>query len=285
MSVVVGLLLWQLVSGDSLIRGKTEDSEIVITTTTRCAGAIHSLTWRGHEFIDSADHGRQLQSASNLDLQTPITNETYNPTEAGSRRDGDGPTSSSRLLRLRAKGNRLQTSSKMAFWLAPGEFSGPNPAKNQNVLSNHLLAKTVTVGVLGRPHLIGYDVTFTLPRDERHDHAVFEALTGYMPAEFRKFWRFDPVAKRLVPLSDVPGEQPDPVVLATDDGKFAMGIFSPETITKGYGRFRFEAERVVKWNCVFRVDRPKPGAKYTYRHLVAVGTLLDVQNELARLVR
>ena len=41
--------------GDSREGG---DSKIVITTTSRLAGAIHSLTWSGHEFINTTNHGR-----------------------------------------------------------------------------------------------------------------------------------------------------------------------------------------------------------------------------------
>src|SRR4051794_30788752 len=89
-------------NGDAVIRGKMGPSEVVITTTTRVAGAIHSLTWGGREFIDSADHGRQLQSASNLDCGRRFIPEVFNPTEAGSAADGAGPTSSSKLLRIRA---------------------------------------------------------------------------------------------------------------------------------------------------------------------------------------
>ncbi len=86
------------------IRAKAGPSEIVITTTARLAGAIHSLTWNGKEFIDSADHGRQLQSAANFDAGQPFVSETFNPTEAGSRRDSAGPTSSSKLRSLTAAG-------------------------------------------------------------------------------------------------------------------------------------------------------------------------------------
>ena len=92
------------VSGDAQIRAKAGPSEIVITTTSRLAGAIHSLTWNGLEFIDSTDHGRQLQSASNFDAGSRFVPETFNPTEAGSRFDGAGPKSSSVLLALTAKG-------------------------------------------------------------------------------------------------------------------------------------------------------------------------------------
>src|SRR5205814_1017813 len=41
--------------GNAQVRGKFKDSEIVITTTQRLAGAIHSLTWNGQEFINSVD--------------------------------------------------------------------------------------------------------------------------------------------------------------------------------------------------------------------------------------
>ena len=93
------------VSGDAQIRSKAGPSEIVITTTSRLAGAIHSLTWNGCEFINSTDHGRQLQSASNFDAGSRIKNETYNPTEAGSRFDGAGDDSTSILLAIKAKEN------------------------------------------------------------------------------------------------------------------------------------------------------------------------------------
>jgi hypothetical protein len=35
------------VSGDAVIRAPADASEIVIATTSRLAGAIHSLTWNG----------------------------------------------------------------------------------------------------------------------------------------------------------------------------------------------------------------------------------------------
>ena len=82
-------------NGNTVIRRSAGESEIVITTRPRVAGAIHSLTWNGKEFIDSFDHGRQLQSAANFDCGGRFTPETFNPTEAGSRRNGAGATSSS----------------------------------------------------------------------------------------------------------------------------------------------------------------------------------------------
>jgi hypothetical protein len=168
----------------------------------------------------------------------------------------------------------------MAFWLAPGERSGPNLAKNGTVKSEWNLYKEVTIGALSRPHLIEYKVRFSGPIHERNNEAVFESLTGYMPAEFSSFFRFDSKTAKLEPLSDGPGEQADPVVLSTPDGAYAMGIYSPEKERKGYGRWRFGPEKVVKWNCVFRVKEPEEGGQFPFLHYVAVGTREQVRLEL-----
>ncbi len=284
--ILAGLLIGQTAppSGNSVIRAKAGASEIVITTTERLAGAIHSLTWNGKEFINSTDHGRQLQSASNFDCNGQFFPETFNPTEAGSRRDGAGPRSSSKLLSLTASGADLHTSNLMAFWLKPGERSEGHLAYNDRILSKHKLTKHVHIGHKDNSQIIEYNVTFNLPADERHTFAQFEALTGYMPEEFSRFLTFDHASGKLMPLSDGPGEQPAPVVLSTTNGSHAMGIFSPD-LAPGYGRFCFVPEHVTKWNCVFRVRDPngvKPG-DYSYRMFVAVGTEEDVTRSLIQL--
>lgn len=279
-------------SGDAVIRAPAGPSEIVVTTTRRLAGAIHSVRWNGKEFIDSFDHGRQLQSAASFDCAQPgeFWAERYNPTEAGSRRDGVGDLSSSRLLRLRAEGRELETTVRMAYWLAPDEESSGRRARNTEVLSRHQVTKQVRIGYRDLPHVLDYRVTFTVPDGERHHYAQFEALTGYMPPEFSRFYRFERRTGELLPLDDGPGEQADPVVLATEDGSHAMGVFSPDQPSRGYehagyGRFRFAAEKVVKWNCVFRVRDAagiRPG-DYRFRMFVPVGTLADVRKSLQSL--
>ncbi len=278
--------------GNATIRAKAGSSEVVMITTARLAGAIHSLRWNGREFIDSYDHGRQLQSASNLDNGTPITDETFNPTEAGSRRDATGPASSSRLLRMHVEPSELETSTQMAFWLAPGEKSGPNLAKNTTVLSNHLLTKRVCIGYQSLPHVISYDVTFQLPKAERHHQAVFETLTGYMPPEFDRFLQFNAKTGALEPLSYGPAEGPHPLVLSLPSGTHAMGIYAPpqsvhSSIGPTYGRFRFVAEKVVKWNCVFRTgdEAGLPAGEYSFRMFVIVGDLDTVRDSLRELHR
>lgn len=280
-------------SGNAVIRRRFGESDIVIETTERLAGAIHSVRWGGKEFIDSYDHGRQLQSAASFDCASPqaFWAECFNPTEAGSRADGIGPTSSSKLLRLTAEANELRTTTQPAFWLAPGEKSSGRSALNEQRLSNHQISKRVRIGYKKLANVLDYEVTFHVPTGERHHYAQFEALTGYMPSEFEVFRTFRPGSGRLEDLSDGPGEQPYPVVLANAAGTHAMGVFSPDQPsmgyeTAGYGRFRFAQEKVVKWNCVFRLRSPDgiAAGNYRFQVFVALGTLADVRQSLAALV-
>jgi hypothetical protein len=113
-----------------------------------------------------------------------------------------------------------------------------------------------------------------------------------MPAEFERFWSLRLDTGKLAELDDGPGEQAFPVILATANGTHAMGVFSPDQPSSGYekagyGRFRFKAEKVVKWNCVFRRQSAKAdlAGDYRFRVFVALGTLDDVRATLTELAR
>jgi hypothetical protein len=280
------------VSGDSELAGTIGGKPLVIRTTSRLAGAIDSIKWDGVEFIDSHDHGRQLQSALNADVDGAFHVECYNPTEAGSVVDALGPKSTSRLEFLSVKDGVLSTRSRMAYWLAPGMKSGGHLAQNTTLLSNHVLNKKVRIGRPGMDHVLDYKVTFTVPSDRPHKYLQIEALTGYMPWSFSEELRFDAKTETLVPLPRQDGEQRDPVVLSTPSGSHAMGIFTPERSPAGqppvgYGRFKFENEKVVKWNCVFRVRQAEPikPGDYGYQLYVVIGTREDCRRTLAALTR
>jgi hypothetical protein len=270
---------------DLSISGKVNGSTLTLRTSARMAGAIDSITWHGKEFINAHDHGRELQSASSFDGY----GECLNPTEAGSAKDGAGPSSSSRLVSGRAHGRTLETTIEMAYWLVPGtpyhtacgSHADFRQAKNETVRSSDTLIKRVTI----EGNVLSYDVTFVTAED--HQSATFEALTGYMPPEFSEFLAYDPATRAIVPLTDGPGEQTLPVILATPDHNFAMGVYSPglpqKTFPKaGYGRFRFPG--TVKWNAVYR-EAPVPRGQYHYHCYVMVGTVDDVRSTLDRLTQ
>jgi hypothetical protein len=276
-----------VVNGDAEFSGFIGGKPLVIRTTSRLAGAIDSVKWAGVEFIDSHDHGRQLQSAINADVDGVYHVESYNPTEAGSVVDALGPKSTSRLEFLSTKDGILRTRTQMAYWLAPGMKSHGQLAQNRELLSNHVLTKQVRIGRPGMDHVLDYKVTFTVPADRPHKYLQFEALTGYMPMAFSEELRFDMKTSTLVPLPRQDGEQRDPVVLSTPSGSHAMGVFSPAR-APGYGRFHFEGrDQVMKWNCVFRLRQAesiKPG-DYSYQLFVVLGTREDCRRTLAALTR
>ena len=55
----------------------------------------------------------------------------------------------------------------------------------------------------------------------------------------------------------------------------------------GYGRFRFEAAKVVKWNTVFRLKNSKrvPTGAYSFRTFVVVGNLENVRKDMVLLLK
>lgn len=281
-----------VVSGEAELWGAIGGKPLVIRTTSRLAGAIDSVKWAGVEFIDSHDHGRQLQSAINADIGGVYHVECYNPTEAGSVVDALGPKSTSRLEEISVRDGVLSTRTRMAFWLAPGMKSGGNVALNDRLLSDHVLTKQVRIGRPGMDHVLDYRVKFTVPADRPHTYLQVEALTGYMPWSFSEELRFDAKSSTLVSLSRQNGEQRDPVVLSTPSGDHAMGVFTPTRPpagqpSVGYGRFKFEHDKVVKWNCVFRLRSPggiKPG-DYGYQLYVVIGTREDCRRTLAALTQ
>ena len=280
------------VSGDAELAGMMGGKPLVIRTTSRLAGAIDSVKWAGVAFIDSHDHGRQLQSAINADVDGVYHVECYNPTEAGSVVDALGPKSTSRLEGLSVSDGVLTTRTRMAFWLAPGMKSGGHVALNDRLLSDHVLTKQVRIGRPQMDHVLDYRVMFTVPGDRPHTYLQVEALTGYMPWSFSEELRFDAKTSTLVPLPRQNGEQRDPVVLSTPSGDHAMGVFTPTRPPAGqpavgYGRFKFEHDKVVKWNCVFRLRSPagiKPG-DYGYQLYVVIGTREDCRRTLAALTQ
>lgn len=258
-------------------------SPLTISMQKRFASAIASLRFRGQEYINTADHGRLMQSASSFDHY----GECYNPTEAGSRDDGSKTTTTSVLLHASAGERWLETETDMAFWLAPGtdygqtcgERTDTRQAVNTSRTGHHVLAKRVVLSAGGMDNVIGYFVQFNVP--EYHSSAVFEAATVYTPKSFSKRLVFDPSSSTV--SASVPfGEQSLPVILSTTDNQHAIGLFSPDLPRNGVGYGTFSFLDTNKINCVFRENGIQPGA-YRYRCFFVVGSLVEVMQTIGAL--
>lgn len=263
----------QAAFGDASISGAFGGSTITLKTSARFAGTVYSLTWNGKEFLNSYDHGRELQSALSFDGK----GEAYNPTEAGTVANGAGQTSSSKLLALSASPGTIASTIQMAYWY---------PVNGQ-ILSNYIVAKTIKMGFNGIPNVIEESISFTVP--QQHTSGTFEVLTAYTPPDFSSFYTYDPATRTRTVLSHTAGEQKYPVILATPDAKYAIGVYSPGLPQggSGYGRFDFSTlpgagNATNKWNCVYRVA-PVIAYTYTMKCFVVVGTLAQVESAMDQL--
>lgn len=255
-------------------------NNITITASRKFGGAISSVKvngMNGIEFIDSYDHGRELQSALNASIEPSaiFISEIYNPTEAGSSSDARNSTSTSKIINISTNNNTLTNKTQMAYWLRPGEKSFGNLALNTSPLSNNFLSKIVSFNS-NINNVVDYTVTFTVPSNqngESYYFLQFEVLTGYMPIEFSNFWTFQ--NNNLETLSNQEdGEQSYPILFSNKNNDMAMGVVVAKRTTYvttnnqygQYGRFTFtnqntqvdggyvnEKSSLVKWNYVFRI--------------------------------
>jgi hypothetical protein len=267
------------------IHGEFHGRSVVVAATERSGGAIESLQWGDVEFIDANDHGRLLQSAVTFDG----LGECDNPTEAGASRDGQHPKVSSSILESHGVvDNVLKTSTRMAYWIRKGQRSHEcSSAVNEgdpSPTSSTVLQKTVRF-LPGFENVLEHRISFMLPRTR--NHAQFEVLTAYMPIKFGTFHTFNPATGAMETLSDGPGEQNHPVVLATADGHHALALCTLQPGAArlngpGYGRWRFEGARVTKSNVVFRQDGARLGSHDFVAYSV-FGSLEDVRVTLVQL--
>ena len=273
-------------AGDFTLEVNILDSLAVLKTEARFAGAVSSLVFRGQEYINSDDNGRELQSSIFLDEFGAC----YNPTEAGGAYD-KGLRSSSKLLYAATEGNTIKTGVDMAYWLAPqqkfskgqcGTHTGIYTAQNNTILSGYLLHKKVTVGMPGFPNVIDYSVAFDVP--QKHTTAMFEVVTGYMPKNFDQFYRYNQLNNAFNSVDMSSGQSKYPVVAATGDKKHAMAVYSQGLPQGNLGYAYIKHKNTNKWNCTYRAKNIDKGRYYFHAYIV-FGTLEEVESTLRNLVK
>ncbi len=285
---------------------------IVIQATERMGGAITSLQWKGKEFVDAADHGREIQTAWQFDGH----GECYNPTEAGSILDNGGPVSTSKLLYSLGRGKGLFTVSNPAFWLPPGgdgfwcgfakshsphtQWNG-GKVINTTPVSRSLLQKNVQIGYADMDNVIEYvtDISFStqeLAAAPAHS-IVLEHPAVYMPAEFSSAYRYDPEYDILVKTT-AQRFATQPVILATTDKSYAMGILTDEIPQEGFSAhdqrnflgYGYDDYSSTKKMSIRISKFPQNGVRFGAetvhtRSFLIVGSLSDVVTSMSRLHR
>ncbi len=247
------------------------------------AGAISSIRFRGREFLDAADHGRELQGAVQFG-----SGECLNPTLAGA--SGDPPDlSSSQLLVAHASAGRYFASTRMAFWNRPGAHCTLAPgvrsvALNQGAVSDLVYSQDMSPGYMGHPNAILTRIA--LFSAHLRPPASVEALTGYMPPDFDTF-SYDAQTGKFVE-DDAFGlgteEQEGPLVLSTRDGRSAMGVIGLSGGATPYYA-GFHSANVGKWSLVYHQAGPFAPGVHRYTCVWVIGTRREVEDALADIVR
>lgn len=263
---------------------------VLSANLNRFAGAIASLIWDDFEYVDSKDHGREIQSAMFFEKLGPC----YNPTEAGSQWDSTGPSSSSKVLVAEILGDEIHTKVDAAFWLKPGTPVvqkegcgwGARPdvrdAVNKSVRDGYLIEKWVRFSKEGEEAVLSHEVAFHVPR--QHKFGTFDPIAAYLPDAFSRIFVFDAGAgvfneeQTVRPYAFVGG----PIVFSTNQGQHAFGVFCEDTTQYIY--HRFSESRVVMANCRDVVEDVRLGT-YRYRSKMVVGPLADVKATIAALSR
>ena len=251
-ATTLGLLFYAVaathaqVNGDSTISAPVLGDLLTIKTSNAFAGAITSLRWRNKEFVNTWDHGRQIQTAFSAYNRF----ECYNAYEAGSLYDDK--SSSSLLLSLQANGNTLDANTQMCWYThsheaTPGDHCGdpanwlPCPQYN-GPLSDYQIHKHVTIGYGGMTNVIEYLTDLWIPEVGLVKNGELQTVVAVMPYEFANVWSYDFVSKTYRKIRALGGEDDSVKVLATNDGAYAMGFYSPEQLqpyATGSGAFRW----------------------------------------------
>jgi hypothetical protein len=192
------------------ITGTFNGKPVVVGANNRFGAAIYTVKLDGLEYIDSTDHGRELQTAWQLNGQ----GEANNPTEAGSAANGSGSTSSTVILSASSNGTTLTTRVRPAYWYPVGG----------QVTSPDYLEKTVTLGFNGRGNILVHDIGMYLANPYNTSMAV-EGLTAYTPTAFSRMFTFNRATKattEVFPSGLLPTDQS--VMVATPDLSRAIAL-------------------------------------------------------------
>lgn len=276
-----------------VITGMVGGDPVELRVSARFGGAVGSLMWRGQEFLNIYDHGRQISYAWHLDGH----GECLNPTEPGSAQDRFLQSSTTDVLEICSDAsNRVSTAINPAFWTAPGERAfcdnGTVEAVNTTLVSENLFEKVIQIGYRGIENVILFDATITLERD--YASLRTEMPTAYLTHEFSARYSFDPRDGTMVPrLETMEIYEPFsfiqvsnlPAVLATEDGAFALGAYT-DIPGAQYELLHYASrnpfDETNKWNILVG-HTPAPAGEYSYRSFAILGTLEDVRRAMIAL--
>jgi hypothetical protein len=302
------LLLSALLAASSIAHAATPTHSVTngtITAGMDCQSygcAITTINWNGTEFINNYDHGRQGQIA----MQLGGYGECWNPTEAGSKHDGNGAVSSSYPTASWATATTMASQVLAAYWSIDGTGAcplGTHPnASYSTPTSSTIIRKQVTAGVGSYAQALRVDVEIVAESTSRS----IELFTTYSSPIFGRLYRVDSTGTLSQPLwtnldwhtgADymAQGTNTDVVIAATHDSTKAIAVVRPASTfracetSRGYfgGHFAWGgSDETAPGTTKLSVSAVAPaacGTTVNYTLYVLVGTLTQVRNMVVAL--
>lgn len=304
-------------SGETL--ASVTGSSVTLKANLVAGGAIAELWWGGKQFVNDWDYGRQIQTA--VSLVSSGSSEADNPTEAGDlfgwpAGKGTGSDASwshgSPLLTYYVSGTTLSTTTSPLQWNPTNAVFGGD--QDHPVRWRGTISKYVTLD-FGSSNAIKYVTQIYFPMAETY--ARTEVVTAYLTPEFTKFYLYAADTDTLTDITTkcpaegtsvngvvsngfakMPGPQNGGILLATADGKYALGGYHKNpgytayyqcgnfTNRTGSGKY---GNATTKWS-IFG-EYPGTGAAMgvaagttkSYTNYLTVGTLTTARSEMRRL--
>lgn len=255
-------------SPDWKLTGNFGGKPVVVSMNKRFGAAIYSLKWGGVKMLDSTDHGRELQTAYQLDGM----GEAQNPTEAGSSTDSLWISSTKVIFASVLSPTIISTSVNPAYWnVYNGQKTSPDT-----------LTRTITLGHQGLANVIRHQISINLALS--HSQIAVEGITGYMPRTFTKFYTV--VKSNLVPMITPPSTgyhiegASVPVIAATPDLTLAIGFYCPNpAYTYAWGTI----DGWPKLDSAWWDKTPAPAGPYSYETFTVFGTVNQVLDSIRKL--
>lgn len=221
----------------------------VVDSNLDAGGAISSWTYRGVQYVNGYDYGRQIQSSLFAHRDGSTYAYDYNPTEAGDEwsnvlLDPD-LRHGSPLASASTTGARQSTRAIPLEW-SPLRISPAGEAWTPVLYQDVRIGKDLTLDAFGMSGVARYRTVLSLP--QALDGSL-EIPTTYLRGEFSTYYGVDAVAGLATPLvpedfdpsirqttdglNYVPTSGRGGVVAATIDGGHAMGIYGVTTSAGG----------------------------------------------------
>ncbi|MEN8255277.1 MAG: hypothetical protein ABFR33_07385 [Verrucomicrobiota bacterium] len=273
---------------------------VVIGSNRSAGGALWSWSHNGKEFVNTRDYGRQIQSAY-FDPSYADSAGLFgliNPTEAGSMHTDVsvdvGRRQGSPLVSAQNNGLVQSTRCVPVEWTPQNFGGGPD---NPVLWWNMVLGKDIILDYNGMGAVVKYETILVPPADSANSQ--FEIPTGYLTAEFNRFYTYDavsqdlnevfPVGWSMVPVSFAPVSGFGGVIIANATLTHAMGIygvlrseggsvdyFTLWNFTTGTPDFDPYDPNTTKWSAVYGPGSVTGGLEYRFTTWLMSGSLAEV---------